>query len=219
MQEDLEGVAATTPAECAAACEETMGCNGASFYPDPAAFFGSASLKNCWLKTFVDTCEPPATSEMDPLAVLLLKPTPDCALLVACTVILFALSCPCLWTVEDCSSVSRLGAHAWRQSRPATVDPLFCDAPQALPCTNSIQEECGCAGAAEPPVTVDSEALPANLPTLDEVTGEAGAEEDAEAPVGATEREFTTTVVDASGSMSLRSVAAAFGVAGAMLAL
>jgi hypothetical protein len=61
------------------------GCNGASFYPDPAAFFDTASSKNCWMKTFAETCEPPADAILDALAVLILKAGPECALYATIT--------------------------------------------------------------------------------------------------------------------------------------
>jgi hypothetical protein len=70
--QDLQGVEAATAAECEAACDALAGCNGASFYPDPVAFFGKAG-KNCWMKTFVDSCAPPAAAVAEPLAVMLLK--------------------------------------------------------------------------------------------------------------------------------------------------
>lgn len=77
--QDLAGVSATTDTDCAAQCDATPACNGASFYADAFAFFGSKNTKNCWLKTFNDSCAPPPTSEGEPLAALLLKPAPECA--------------------------------------------------------------------------------------------------------------------------------------------
>lgn len=65
---------------CAEACEEIVGCNGASYYPDPVAYFGK-EMKNCWLKIFTETCVAPTAAIEDPLAVLILKPAADCTLL------------------------------------------------------------------------------------------------------------------------------------------
>lgn len=75
---DLEGAAALSAEACAQACEVTPGCNGASFYPDPESYFGNADMKNCWMKTFSNTCDMPADSWMEPLAVLILKPDASC---------------------------------------------------------------------------------------------------------------------------------------------
>ena len=85
-------MAAATPAACAEACMALEGCNGASFYPDPEAFFGDANMKNCWMKTFADSCEPPMDAVVEQMAILLLKPAEDCALPPCCLEIL-----PCLY--------------------------------------------------------------------------------------------------------------------------
>lgn len=77
--QDLGGVAVTSAALCATQCDATANCNGASYYDDPAAFFGSAAQKNCWMKTFTDICEPPETAADELLAELILKSGDQCA--------------------------------------------------------------------------------------------------------------------------------------------
>lgn len=80
LQTDLEGAMAASEVECAEACDMVEGCNGASYYPDPEAYFGSADMKNCWMKTFADACHEPMDALEEPMAILLLKPGMDCAL-------------------------------------------------------------------------------------------------------------------------------------------
>ena len=78
--QDLEGVKVTSTAACAEQCDLLAACNGASYYPDPEAVFNDPDMKNCWMKTFEDPCAPPAEAVAEPLATLILKPLPDCAL-------------------------------------------------------------------------------------------------------------------------------------------
>ena len=80
IQEDLPSgtaIVADSEVACAEACDGAPGCNGASYYTDPE--YLPDTDKNCWFKTFVDTCAIPADSSEAQSVILLLKPTADCA--------------------------------------------------------------------------------------------------------------------------------------------
>lgn len=81
--QNLSGEFADTVLDCAEACDALAGCNGASFYPDPEAYFGKAGMKNCWMKTILDSCQPPDGAYEEPLGHFLIKGDATCMYLRA----------------------------------------------------------------------------------------------------------------------------------------